>query len=217
MGFHYDFYPYYYMSAGVMTAWTIICLAIAAVSVVAMWKLFVKAGEEGWAAIVPFYNMYILFKITWGNGLMFLLLLIPLANIVIMIITWVKFAKAFGKGGGWACGLIFLNTIFLCIMGFSNDIQYIGVNGQSGGYTPGGYQNSYQNPYQNHSGDPYENAYRQQNYQQTTYQQQSSQNPNYHYQRTDAQQAPKEGGFCPECGSPVESVAKFCAKCGKKL
>lgn len=219
MGYFNDIYPGYYYSAGVSTAWSFISLAIAALSIVAMWKIFVKAGEEGWAAVVPFYNLYILYKITWGNGLMFLLLLIPIANIVIHIITMVKLSRAFGKGGGWACGLIFLNTIFICIMAFSNDIRYVGVPGKDGGSVGGGFSSgSYQNPYQNRSGDSYQDSYGQYqtSQQQSSYQQQSSQNPNYHYQRNDSQQT---GGakFCPTCGTPTESGAKFCAKCGKQL
>ena len=31
-----------------------------AVSIAAMWILYNKAHEEGWAAIVPFYNTYVL-------------------------------------------------------------------------------------------------------------------------------------------------------------
>lgn len=93
---------------------------------VCMWKIFAKAGEPGWACIVPFYNLYVEFKITWGNGLFFLLMLIPGVNAVIGIITMVKLAKVFGKGGGFAVGLIFLSIIFLPILAFG-DAQYQGV------------------------------------------------------------------------------------------
>ena len=140
------------MSAGAIFAW----VAIAVVSLIAQWKLFEKAGEPGWASIVPLYNSYVLFKISWGNGWLFLLLLIPFADFVIWIIAMVKLAKSFGKDGGWACGLIFLNTIFICIMGLSDDIRYVGPNGVSaaGAYGNPGYGNpaygpqpGYQNPY----------------------------------------------------------------------
>ena len=73
---------------------------LTALSIVAMWILYTKAHEEGWAAIVPFYNVFVLFKITWGNGWLFLLLLIPFVDIVIYIITMVKLAHVFGKDGG---------------------------------------------------------------------------------------------------------------------
>ena len=111
-----------HMSAGM----TIFSLLLSALAIASLWILFKKAGEPGWAAIVPFYNLYVLFKITWGNGWKFLFLLIPIANLVFAIITMVKLAKAFGKSGGFAVGLIFLSIIFYCILGFDQS-QYLGV------------------------------------------------------------------------------------------
>ena len=88
-----------------------------------MWKIFKKAGKNGWEAIVPLYNAYTLFEITWGNGWYFLLIftsIIPflgwIACIVIVIMTMVKLAKAFGKDGGFVVGLIFLDIIFMAIL-----------------------------------------------------------------------------------------------------
>ncbi len=101
-------------------------LACSVIMVIALWKIFVKAGEPGRAALIPLYNVYTLFKITWGSGWKFLLLLIPIANIVFGIMTYVKLAKAFGKGGGFAVGLLFLGVIFMCILGFGKD-EYVGV------------------------------------------------------------------------------------------
>ncbi len=116
-------YGYYYEASAFTT---ILGLAFSVLMIVALWKIFEKAGEPGWAAIVPLYNAYTLFKITWGSGWKFLLMLIPLVNLVICIITFIKLAKAFGKGGGFAAGLIFLGLIFMCILGFGND-EYVGV------------------------------------------------------------------------------------------
>ena len=113
-----------YASSSPLTSGTGIVFSVLAI--VALWKIFTKAGEPGWAAIIPFYSSYVLFKITWGNGWKFLLMLIPFANIVIMIITQVKLAKAFGKSNGFAVGLVLLSTIFMLILGFGNS-QYQGV------------------------------------------------------------------------------------------
>ena len=119
-----NFYADYYSQP--RPGMTILSLALAVLGIVAMWKIFEKAGKPGWAAIIPFYNVYVLFEITWGNGWKFLFLLIPIANIVFAIITMVKLAKAFGKGGGFAVGLIFLSIIFYCILAFDQS-QYLGV------------------------------------------------------------------------------------------
>ena len=95
----------------------LVIFAICIVMIIAEWKLFKKAGQPGWAAIVPFYNAYVLTKITWGNGWLFLLGFLPLGNIIFLIFTWIKLAKAFGKGGGYAAGLFFVPFIFLPIAG----------------------------------------------------------------------------------------------------
>ncbi len=100
-------------------------LIICVLGLVSMAKIFKKAEKPGWAALVPFYNLYVLFEIAWGKGLLFLLSLIPLVNIVVLIILWAKLAKAFGKRGGFAVGLVFLNLIFTCILGFGK-AQYVG-------------------------------------------------------------------------------------------
>lgn len=103
----------------------IFSIIVAVIAIIAMWKVFTKAGEEGWKSIIPIYNMVVLFKIAGLNPLMVLLYLVPIANVVVMILLNIKLAKAFGKGGGFAAGLIFLNTIFMLILGFG-DAQYVG-------------------------------------------------------------------------------------------
>lgn len=112
-------------AAGVSAVYSIICLIVAVVCLVAMWKVYVKAGEPGWAAIVPIYNVFVLFKIAWGKGILFLLMFIPVVNFVVAIMLYVKLAKAFGKGIGFAVGLLFLAPIFMCMLGFG-DAQYEG-------------------------------------------------------------------------------------------
>ena len=110
-------------AAGISAGSSIVGLIIAIVVLVGMWKVFVKAGKPGWGSIIPLYNLYCLFDITFGKGWMFILTIIPVVNFVLTIMVWVKLAKAFGKGGGFAVGLIFLPFIFVPILGFS-DAEY---------------------------------------------------------------------------------------------
>ena len=114
------------ITAGVFFLSILFVLAVAVFSIVIMWRIFEKAGEHGWAAIIPFYQNYVLFKITWGQGWLFLLLFLPIINIVTCIITMIKLAKAFDKSGAFAVGLIFLNIIFLAILAFGK-ARYSGV------------------------------------------------------------------------------------------
>lgn len=98
----------------------IFSLAFGILTLVAMWKVFNKMGYAGWEAIVPFYNVYIIFKELYGNGWKMLLLLIPLFNIYVIVKLDLDLANAFGKSTGFGIGLIFLNAIFMCIMGFDD-------------------------------------------------------------------------------------------------
>lgn len=112
-------------AATIGVGYVIVCLAIVVVSLVGMWKVFEKAGKPGWAAIVPFYNLYCLFEMSFGNGWLFLLTFVPCANFVVAILCYFKLAKAFGKGIGFGFGLLFFNFIFMMILGFG-DAEYIG-------------------------------------------------------------------------------------------
>lgn len=116
-------------NAGASTASSVCALIFGIIGIVAMWKIFQKAGEEGWKAIIPFYNTYTLVKIVDGNGIKFLLLFVPIVNIVFAIMLMVKLAKAFGKSGGFAVGLIFLSLIFELILAFDNS-EYQGPQGK---------------------------------------------------------------------------------------
>lgn len=113
------------IGAGYATVYLVVALAISILNIIAMWKIYAKAGKPGWACLIPFYSQYCLFDIVWGNGWLFLLSYIPLVNIVVMIILYFKLAKAFGKGTGFGFGLLFLRTIFVLILGFGS-AEYIG-------------------------------------------------------------------------------------------
>ena len=84
----------------------------------ARWRIFRKMGRKGWEAIVPYYNVYVLFKVLYGNGWQMLLLLIPFYNIYVAFKLNFDLAYAFGKGGGFGLGLTFLSMIFSCILAF---------------------------------------------------------------------------------------------------
>ena len=206
-------------------------LIIFVLTIVASWLLYNKAGELGWAAIIPFYSSYVRFKIAgkkklyWGYlasviavivgyiiliyeviaigfsafsapysyydstygyssvlmdhiGMIIVALILlfigGIAALVFAILMNIGLAHAFGQGAGFACGLIFLNVIFLCIMAFNKNIVYVGDGSNNNYYNPYG-----QNPYGNQQGynqqqygqNPYGNqqSYGQQGYNQQQY------------------------------------------------
>ena len=89
----------------------LIQLAIVVAVIAGVWKTFAKAGQPGWAAIIPIYNVYILLKIANRPWWWLLLMLIPLVNLVIAIIVAIDVAKAFGKGAGFGIGLALLGLV----------------------------------------------------------------------------------------------------------
>jgi hypothetical protein len=108
-------------------------LLIALVLIVAMWKVFTKAGQPGWASIIPIYNLYIWCKIVGRPWWWILLMLIPFVNFIVCIILCIDLAKSFGKGVGFGIGLALLGIIFFPILGFGS-AQYQGPS--AGGLTP---------------------------------------------------------------------------------
>ena len=230
-----DYYDYYdYSSTPTFNPLpTIISLVLCVFVLVCMWIIFRKAGKPGWAAIVPFYNLYVLFDITWGSGMRFLLMLIPLYNIILGIQTQIRLAKAFGKGGGFAAGLIFLPYVFIPLLAFGKG-TYQGVPVKAAPYQNNPYQN---NPYQQggYSQQPQQVPYgtaSQQGYQQPQYNvpQQGYQQPQQPQQSQYAappqqpqQPAPQQpetetraSTFCSNCGAKSNGE-KFCQNCGAPL
>lgn len=75
----------------------LVALGLSVLMIVAVWKVFTKAGEPGWASIVPFYNTYVEFRMAGFNPWLFLLLLVPVVNVVLALIVSYKIGEAFGK------------------------------------------------------------------------------------------------------------------------
>jgi len=109
-------------------------VVIAIIMVISYWKIFKKAGKEGWEAIVPGYNIAILSSlagITPYAGFVVLGLLIPginslaiLALFALHVINSVKLAEAFGKDSGFMLGMILVPFIFYPMIAFDEGATY---------------------------------------------------------------------------------------------
>jgi len=99
------------------------------VSVIALWRVFNKAGESGIWAFIPIINLYKMCKIADGNGWKFLLFIIPIVNVIYAFLLNIRMAKAFGKSTLFGILLAFFNIIFTYILAFGS-AQYIGPRGQ---------------------------------------------------------------------------------------
>lgn len=115
----------YEVSYQASPALTVVYILVAIVALVAMWKIFTKAGKPGWAALIPIYNIIVLLEIVGRPAWWIILLIIPIVNIVILIMVMNDLSKSFGQGVGFTVGLIFLSIIFYCILAFG-PAKYLG-------------------------------------------------------------------------------------------
>ena len=109
----------------------VIYLAILVIELVAGWKIFTKAGQPGWAVIIPIYNIIVLIRIVGRPWWWLFLLLIPIVSIVFGIIVGIDLAKSFGRGSAFGVFLYLLSFIWAPILAFSSS-QYIGPQGEVG-------------------------------------------------------------------------------------
>ena len=138
---------------GVIGGLIMTALAITAITwvvkLICRWRIFTKAGEKGWKALIPAYNTYTEFAISW-SGLQGILMMaaLTIGNFLVMtnssetlifnIGSWIatyaavlgliqthKLSRSFDHIFGFALGLIFLNPVFMLILAFGKNSQYV--------------------------------------------------------------------------------------------
>ncbi len=111
----------------VASIWVLILLS-GVLDLIALWRIFVKAGKPGWISIIPIYNIYSLFEIVGIKGWYIFVGFIPVFGwifiSIITIIAYVRLAECFNKNTVFIFGLILFNTIFMCILAFDNSSVY---------------------------------------------------------------------------------------------
>ena len=114
--------PYWPFLVALIIPILIFAITTTVIEIVGAWLMFEKAGEPGWAVIIPIYNLLIAIKIAGKPWWYILLLMIPVVNIVIIIISLDGLSKNFGKSTGFTVGLFFLRWIFIPILGFGKAV-----------------------------------------------------------------------------------------------
>ena len=94
--------------------------------IAAHWKVFEKAGQPGWACIIPIYNIYIMTKIGGKPGWWTVLIIFLPFIFGIWLINMIS--KSFGKDEVYTLGLLILGIIFWPILGFGS-AKYLGPFG----------------------------------------------------------------------------------------
>lgn len=172
-----------------------------AVYYVGLWKLFKKAGKNGWEAIVPFYNTWVLVEISgvaWWYALILIIsslgiftdilgvgVLLSIGSFVANFFVCYNLSKKFHKDVGFAVLLFFFPFIMIPLIGLSGNYQYdseavVSENGPiEGSYT--------------YHGNSQDSSH-------------SEATMNY-----------EEKKFCAYCGNSLNRAAKFCGNCGKEV
>lgn len=101
----------------------IIGMVVGLLMIISLWKIFTKAGQPGWASLIPIYNYIIWCKIV-GRPLWWVLLFF-ICFPVVFIILCIDLAKSFGQGAGFGIGMVFLPFIFFPMLGFGG-ATYVG-------------------------------------------------------------------------------------------
>ena len=157
---YYDYLNYYSTPTQSSPLSGVFSLVVSILMIIAMWKIFEKAGEKGWKALIPIYDSYILWKIAGRNWIKDMLiiagtfiaymvfaflniqnsifgivsLLFGFVFVVYLLVAVCGYCSGlshnFGHAGGFAVGLFFLHPIFLMILGFNSD-KYVGEMGKS--------------------------------------------------------------------------------------
>lgn len=138
------------MGLGLFSIFLILLIvAFAVIIIIGLWKLFVKAGKNGWEAIIPFYNYYVLCEVAglewyWfialiGNYIMSILsdfstffnsisIIGDIATILAAISVYYNLSKKLHKDTGFVVAGVLTHYIFgpivLCIAGFSKNYVY---------------------------------------------------------------------------------------------
>ena len=111
------------MGAGMLIVW----LAIMVFMIVSWWIVFKKAGQPGWAILIPIFNFLVILRVAekpWWWVFAILLAIIPIAGPILFLVVWIlicnAISKNFGQGAGFTVGLVLLSVVFVPILAFGD-------------------------------------------------------------------------------------------------
>jgi hypothetical protein len=101
------------------TTEAIVGLVLVVLGIAGAWRMFAKAGEPGWGAVIPIFNLYLFGRMAGRPGWWVWLYLVPVVNIVTHLIVCMDVAKNFGKSKAFGFIVLgFLGMIGFIVLGF---------------------------------------------------------------------------------------------------
>ena len=90
--------------------------------------MFKKAGLQPWKGLIPYYNTWLVLKLTNRSGITFFLQFIPIVGWFVSMSIFIDFSKTFGKFSFQEHAMAALIPfIYFPILGFSNNDRYMGA------------------------------------------------------------------------------------------
>lgn len=215
------------MVFGILGILLIPALIVAILMVVANWKIYKKAGKEGWKCIIPYYNtwteceflglntnwVWILLGSSFVGGFLDGLLETSLFSYAAYAVAFyfqvlrsISLAQSFGKDTGYGVGILFLQVIFLPMLAFGK-AEYLGPKPMSDFvFKNGNNTTPTANPAPQTGAAAVENEI-------------LNATPNVAPEQpvAPAQPAAPATKFCTGCGAKLEEGTNFCTSCGTKL
>lgn len=109
---------------------SIFSLVYAVIFLISTWRIFVKADYKGYLALIPIYNLVILYKILGMPVRKYLLImLIPVIGWLINhVVISLRLVRAFDKDFIWNIGLTLLPFVYYPVLAFNNSVYALGAN-----------------------------------------------------------------------------------------
>ena len=82
-------------------------------------RMYMKMNKPWWAALVPFYNYFVLSEAVFNNMLLGFLIFVPIVGNIYMLILYYKLGKSFNKNGVLTA---LLPLIMIPIIGFGDSL-----------------------------------------------------------------------------------------------
>ena len=184
----------------------VVFVAVLIFMIVATWKMYKKAGKNGWESIIPFYSNWVYVEIAGLNWWWFFVSIagsvitlstnssngetvsFNVGSIIALFGTFVcnyNIAKKLHKDTGFAVLMTIFPVILIPMIAFSDKYTFdnnVSLS-KNGPFPDNGATNNGQN---------------------NTQQNNTSTNSN-------------GNNFCPHCGAKLDDGAKFCSSCGKEI
>ncbi len=111
----------------IMNQWLLFFAILHIIHFLATWKLYIKADQKAWEALIPIYNVVILMKIINRPKWWVVLLFVPVINQIMFPVIWVETIRSFGKNTKLDTWLVILTLgVYIFYVNYtSGKLKYI--------------------------------------------------------------------------------------------